>query len=108
MLEAVNIWVRFLLIRYNQDKGQRVVSARDLHYFLEIESKFADWKKYRIEKYEFIEDLDYVAFTKNLASGGKMVEYGLTLGMAKELFMVDLLRMFPIGFSAKIASSEID
>ena len=41
---------------YQSEKGTRLVNARELHEFLEVSSKFADWVKNRIEKYEFVEN----------------------------------------------------
>jgi phage anti-repressor protein len=78
------------LIRITQDEqGSQVVSARELYGFLEVKSRFNDWIKNRIIKYGFLEDRDYVALTKNLVGGGTEMEYVLTLGMAKELSMVE-------------------
>ena len=77
------------IIKIHDSKGQKVVSARELHFYLEVQSKFADWVKNRIEKYGFIENVDYTTFSKNLESGGKQIEYAITLDMAKELSMVE-------------------
>ena len=44
----------------------QTVSARELHEFLEVKSRFNDWINNRIEEYEFIENQDFVTFTKNL------------------------------------------
>ncbi len=70
-------------------QGSSVVSARELHGFLEVKSKFADWIKNRIIKYQFREDEDYITLSKNLESGGKENDYALTLDMAKQLSMVE-------------------
>lgn len=74
-------------------RGEQVVSARELHGFLEIRSKFADWIKNRIEKYGFTEKQDYITFegfSKNLEKGGRPeIDYALTLDVAKELAMVE-------------------
>ncbi len=40
------------------------VNARDLHAFLEVGKDFSSWIKDRIEKYEFIENQDFVVFTQ--------------------------------------------
>ena len=75
------------------DKGQQLVSARELHEFLEVKSRFNDWITNRINKYEFIESEDYIAVTKTLvtAQGNKSnyLDYALTIDMAKELSMVE-------------------
>ncbi len=63
-----------------------------MHQFLEVQSKYADWLKNRIEKYYFVENQDYLGFTENLVKpqGGRpTIEYGLSLDMAKELCMVE-------------------
>jgi phage anti-repressor protein len=69
------------------DDGRQVVSARELHDFLEVGSRFNDWFNNML-KYGFEENIDYTSFTKNLVSGGKTKEYALTLDMAKELSMI--------------------
>lgn len=72
------------------EQGSSVVqSARELHGFLEVKSKFADWFKNRVSKYGFVEGADYVTVSKNLESGGRELDYALTLDMAKELSMVE-------------------
>ena len=65
------------------------VSARELHEFLEVKSRFNDWINNRIEEYEFIENQDFVTFTKNLVKGRPSIEYYISLDMAKELSMVE-------------------
>jgi phage anti-repressor protein len=65
--------------------------ARSLHTFLENGDHFATWIKQRIEQFDFEEGIDYV--THNVAPTGKggrpSKEFALTLGMAKELSMVE-------------------
>lgn len=77
------------LIKVTEKNGKRAVNARDLYNFLEVKSKFADWIKNRIYEYGFIEFQDFVTFSKNLESGGKVKEYALSIDMAKELSMVE-------------------
>ncbi len=71
------------------ENGEYFVSARELHEFLEIKSKFADWIKNRIEKYDFSEISDYISFSKILENGGREIQYCLSINMAKELAMVE-------------------
>ena len=75
---------------------RQAVNARELHAFLEVESKFADWIKNRIEEYGFIENADFLVSkildTKPTGRGGNrkpIIEYFLTLDTAKELAMVE-------------------
>lgn len=70
----------------------QTVNARDLHGFLEVKSNYRDWIRNRIADFGFVENQDFVSFAKNLAkpNGGRpSTEYHLTLGMAKELCMVE-------------------
>lgn len=71
------------------EKGQQLVSARELHEFLEVKSKYADWIKNRIRKYDFIEFEDFITVSKILENGGKEYDHALTIDMAKELSMVE-------------------
>ncbi|AWW07731.1 MAG: AntA/AntB antirepressor [Podoviridae sp. ctbh1] len=71
---------------------QLAVNARDLHTFLQVGKVFAAWIQERIGKYEFIENEDFIVFSKsgnNLKGGRPTNEYHLTLDMAKELSMVE-------------------
>jgi len=77
------------LIKITENNGQRAVSARELHSFLESKKQFADWIKHRIAKYELIENVDYTSFSLNGESGGKSIEYALSIDAAKELSMVE-------------------
>ena len=67
----------------------QTISARELHNFLEVKSRFNDWITNRIKEYKFNEDQDFITLTKNLVSGGSQKEYHLSLDMAKELSMVE-------------------
>ena len=65
------------------------VNAKELHEFLEVRSKFADWIKNRISEYDFTVNQDFTTVSKNLENGGRSIEYYITLDMAKELSMVE-------------------
>lgn len=80
------------LIKITENNGQQVVSARELHAFLESKQQFADWIKDRIEKYGFVENQDFEVFQnfmKNPNGGRPLIEYALTIDTAKELAMVE-------------------
>jgi len=77
---------------HRQSIGEEVVqtvNARDLHQFLEVETRFNDWIRERIEQFGFSENQDFVSFTENPVKGRPRIEYALTLDMAKELSMVE-------------------
>lgn len=65
------------------------VNARELHTFLTVQTKFADWIKRRISEYDFIENQDFATLSQNRESGGLSIEYFISLDMAKELSMVE-------------------
>lgn len=74
------------------EDAQPLVNARDLHKFLESKQDFSTWIKNRIEQYGFIENQDYLLhkIMEQLPSGAKhVIEYHITLDMAKELSMVE-------------------
>ncbi len=66
----------------------QTVNARELHAFLESKQRFSDWIKARIDKYEFTQDVDFVAIHNPMTSPPS-VEYHISLDMAKELSMVE-------------------
>ena len=73
------------------------VSARELHTFLESKQDFSTWIKKRIGDYDFVENQDFVCVSQKnetqRADGqiGVSVsnEYFVSVGMAKELAMVE-------------------
>jgi len=71
------------------------VNARELHEFLESSQWFSDWIKNRINDFEFVKNQDFLVSeiydTKPGRGGNKkpVIEYILTLDMAKELSMVE-------------------
>ncbi|CAB4327682.1 MULTISPECIES: antA/AntB antirepressor family protein [unclassified Brucella] len=70
----------------------QTVNGRDLHAFLEVGKDFSTWIKDRIEQYGFAENVDFVIFPEIGEKSGRgrpSKEYALSLGMAKELSMVE-------------------
>lgn len=67
----------------------QAVNARDLHTFLEVATAFKDWITRRIEDFGFTEGTDFCSFLSESLGGRPAKEYALTLGMAKELAMVE-------------------
>ena len=67
------------------------VDGRELHAFLGVRRDFSNWIKNRIEKYEFIESIDFILFAKNGEKLGHRhpAKYTLTIDMAKQLAMVE-------------------
>ena len=68
------------------------VSARELHAFLGSKRQFTDWIKKRIGDYDFVENQDFISFHKKMervVGGTVRIEYFVSVGMAKELAMVE-------------------
>ena len=55
------------------------VSARELHTFLGSKQDFSTWIKNRIEKYGFVENVDYITFPQNCGKGRPSQEYFIKL-----------------------------
>lgn len=79
------------LLKVNYDNERITLSARQLHEFLEVGSKYNDWFK-RMCEYGFNENLDYRAITqKRVTAQGnetKFMDHEITLDMAKEIAML--------------------
>lgn len=77
-------------ITATETEGIRTINARDLHEYLESGQDFSTWIKSRIDKYDFTEGEDFIRFHKKMeANNATMIEYHISLGMAKELSMVE-------------------
>lgn len=87
------------------DTQEQAVSARELHEFLGVTTRFDTWVKRMIEAYGFEENLDFVTVlqkngvnvsknehvdysSQQLSRAGISTEYIISLDMAKELSMV--------------------
>ncbi|HHF5091665.1 TPA: antA/AntB antirepressor family protein [Haemophilus influenzae] len=67
-----------------QNQPVRLCNARELHAFLEIQTRYNDWIKNRINEYGFIQDEDYLVITERTNERPRK-EYHITLDMGKEL-----------------------
>ena len=77
------------LIKVTYEEEKALVSARELHEFLEVKSRFNDWIKNRINKYELEENIDYTKILVQCIRGQNEYDYVLLLDTAKELSMVE-------------------
>ena len=74
------------LIKINQDaRGNSVVSARELYFFLNIETPFNKWMP-RMLEYGFIENVDWTKMSTENESFN--FDYALKLDCAKEIAMI--------------------
>lgn len=77
------------LIPVYDNNGDHAVNTRELHEFLEVSSKYADWIKNRISKMGLLENEDYEALSNFLENGGKSVDYIVSVDTAKEIAMME-------------------
>jgi anti-repressor protein len=78
------------LIKITEQNGKQVASARELHTFLQVETRFNDWIL-RMFEYGFEENKDYIILLKNEKnpiSKSNPIDYALTIDTAKEISMI--------------------
>ena len=82
------------LIKVNtNEKGEVVISGRELHEFLEIGTEYMKWFD-RMTEYGFTENVDFSVIVNfdddDTAFGGlrKITDHAIKLDMAKELAMI--------------------
>lgn len=80
------------LIPIQENNGKKAVSARDLHAFVDMNTRFDIWIK-RMLEYSFVENIDYQCLNKNvqMPNGGyksAIDDYALTIDCAKEISML--------------------
>lgn len=78
------------LIKIREQNGEQAVSARELHSFLEVGTRFNDWIQ-RMFEYGFTENIDYQVLLKNEynPNGGRPeTDFALSLDCAKEISMI--------------------
>ena len=87
--EVFYLYNMYDLIKITETEKGQVVSARDLHIFLESKAQFTDWCK-RMFDYGFEENSDYVILhniVKNVSKSNP-IDFALTLDTAKEISML--------------------
>ena len=83
---SANIQPTFIKIEKSIFDGISInsVNAREIHEYLGVKTRFNDWINRAIEKYDFIENVDY-----SILSNGNSKDFVVTLDMAKELAMLE-------------------
>ena len=75
------------------DKGQQLVSGRELHEFLEIRTKYKDWFP-RMVEYGFEENIDFIRVAQKRATNNlknpvtTVIDHAISIDMAKEISMI--------------------
>ena len=73
---------------YEDKEERRLVNARELWIFIESKREFATWIKNRIDKYGFVESVDFTTFDNFVKrsnggdSGAILKEYLITVDVA--------------------------
>lgn len=79
------------LLKVNYDNDRITLSARELHEFLGIKTKYKDWFP-RMITYGFDENVDYRAMAQKRATAQgnetTYIDHEITLDMAKEIAMI--------------------
>lgn len=79
------------LIKITKDEnGNSVVSGRELHDFLGVQTKYTQWFE-RMVSYGFTENVDFIGFSQKRekpTDGRPTIDHALTLDMAKEISMI--------------------
>lgn len=70
-----------------KEQGLSVVSARELHRFLEVETPLTMWMP-RMLVYGFEEGKNFVIFLLESTGGRTSREYSITMDCAKEISMI--------------------
>ncbi|EPE5826938.1 phage antirepressor KilAC domain-containing protein [Listeria monocytogenes] len=82
-----------LVETHQNESGDIIVSARDLHEFLEVKTKYKDWFPRMIE-YGFVENTDFILVAQKRATKNpknpytEILDHHIKLPMAKEISML--------------------
>ena len=75
------------LIPVSYDNERPTVSAKELHAFLEVGTRFNDWFP-RMCEYGFAEYIDFYSNLSESTGGRPSADYQLSISMAKEICMI--------------------
>jgi len=76
---------------YENNEGERLINARELHEKLKVKRDFTTWLRDRIDKYKFKQGEDYTLTFPKIGGRKNVVkhEYWLSVDMSKELCMIE-------------------
>lgn len=78
------------LIKVTKNKnGEQVVSARELHSFLEVSKPITQWFEYQVERAMLIENEDFITILLESTGGRPSKDYAIKLSASKELAMLN-------------------
>lgn len=76
-----------LRVMVNMDAEQATVDGRELHEFLEVQTRYNDWFA-RMCEYGFVEGVDFYSKMSERSGGRPANNHALSIEMAKELCMI--------------------
>lgn len=76
-----------LIPTQQNDNGEILVTGRDLHEFLEVNSNYTTWMNRMIE-YGFFDGLDFIPKMEESSGGRPSVNHHIKIDMAKEISML--------------------
>ena len=76
------------LIKIEEKDGKQLVSARELHKFLENTDNVNNWFKRQAERAMLVENEDFTRFAISQTSGQRSFDYALSISSAKEIAML--------------------
>lgn len=77
------------LIKISEKEGKKVVSARDLHAFLENTDNVNTWFKRQADRAMLVENEDFVSVAILQTSGQTSIDYAISVSSAKEIAMLN-------------------
>ena len=77
------------LIKVTEENGKQLVSARELHKFLENTDNVNTWFKRQAERAMLVENEDFTSVAILQTSGQKAIDYAISLSSAKEIAMLN-------------------
>jgi len=76
-----------LISTKQNDNGDIIISGRELHEFLEVDSNYTTWFK-RMCGYGFEQGIDFIPFLEESTGGRPKEDHQVKLDMAKEISMI--------------------
>ena len=77
------------LIKIRESNGNQVVSAKELHSYLDSGRDFSTWFKYQVERCMFEKNIDFTPILGKSTGGRPSIDYAITIPAAKEIAMVN-------------------
>ena len=75
------------IVKVDYSRERPMVSGRDLHEALKVETKYADWFP-RMCEYGFEDGKDFFSILRESTGGRPSVDHQLSIDMAKEICMI--------------------